>query len=47
MAIREWGIAGLPNDSFSVDNGRGSHSSTFRLNVSMFCGILCVYEYGQ
>jgi len=29
------------------DDGKGLHSSTFRLNVSTICGILCACGWGQ
>ena len=33
------------NFDFNVLDGRGLHSSTFRLNVSTFCGIRRVHEF--
>jgi len=33
------GSALAPLDVAAMDPGRGLHSSTFRLNVSTFCGI--------
>ena len=37
----------VPEDAFKNAVGRRSHSSTFRLNVSTFCGTLCVCGRGQ
>jgi hypothetical protein len=42
-SVSPWQVV-MPFASNEHDYGRGSHSSTFRLNVSTFCGIHWLHD---